>query len=125
MRAERRGRASEHGTQVLVEADAQRDAPTSGSEIARLEAHCRTSEVETSFDGEPPQLTVARSLKEYAALVSRKRCRWCGTRLKKWVEHYDHGGGWEVSGFSQKQWLYTTCPRCKYQWNLSKLGITK
>lgn len=66
-----------------------------------------------------------RTLQEYAALVGGKRCRWCKARLRKWVEHYDHAGGWAVTGFSERQWLYTVCPRCKYQWNLGKLGIQR
>jgi hypothetical protein len=65
----------------------------------------------------------ALTLREYAALVKGKSCRWCKTRLRAWVNHYDHAGGWRVAGFEQKQWLYTVCPRCKYQWNLRKLGI--
>jgi hypothetical protein len=69
--------------------------------------------------------TAIRTLKEYAALLVGRHCRWCGSRLRKWVEHYDHSGGWEVSGFLQRQWLYTTCPKCKYQWNLGKLGIAR
>lgn len=83
------------------------------------------SETDAALDSALLQSTGARTLKEYAALVSGKCCRWCGAQLKNWVEHYDHSGGWKVSGFSQKQRLYTTCPRCKYQWNLGKLGIAR
>jgi hypothetical protein len=89
---------------------------------------CRPGESTSAADaGDEGHTSTARALtlKEYAALVKRKRCRWCRRKLSSWVEHYDHAGGWEVSGFSQKQWLYTTCPKCKYQWNLGKLGIAK
>ena len=79
----------------------------------------------TALDSSLSQSPRARTLNEYAELVSGKRCRWCGARLKKWIEHYDHSGGWVVSGFTQRQWLYTTCPKCKYQWNLGKLGISR
>jgi hypothetical protein len=67
----------------------------------------------------------ALTLKEYAALVKRKRCRWCRRKLSSRVEHYDHTYGWEVHGFPQNQWLYVVCTGCGYQWNLGKLGISK
>jgi len=69
--------------------------------------------------------TRALTLKEYAALVKRKKCRWCKRRLSSRVEHYDHAGGWEVHEYPQKQWLYVVCTGCGYQWNLSKLGIPR
>jgi hypothetical protein len=78
------------------------------------------AEGDIAFDEAGP-----RTLKEYAALVGGLRCRWCKARLRKWVEHYDHGGGWAVVGFTEKQWLYTVCTRCKYQWKLGKLGIRR
>jgi len=67
-------------------------------------------------------------LEDYKKLlmVKRAKCKWCGTPL--WyceIEHYDHDDGWEVEGFSKKQWLYVTCPKCGYQWSLWKLGIPR
>ena len=76
-------------------------------------------------DKERDATTRALTLQEYAALVKRKKCRWCKRRLSSRVDHYDHAGGWEVLGFQQKQWLYVICTGCGYQWNLGKLGIPK
>jgi hypothetical protein len=80
------------------------------------------SEVNTALYEATPR---ARTLKEYRSLVKGKVCRWCKARLSGRIEHYDHSAGWLVTGFSQRQWLYTTCPKCKYQWNLVKLGIRR
>jgi hypothetical protein len=124
MNGEECGRRIDRSTQTLVEGDTERDSAPD-LEIIGLGIHHRDSEVDSAFDNEIPRLTRVRTLKEYAALVGGKCCRWCGAQLKRWIEHYDHNGGWEVSGFSQKQWLYATCPRCKYQWNLGKLGIAR
>jgi hypothetical protein len=66
-----------------------------------------------------------RTLKEYRALITDKVCRWCRARLNGSIRHYGHSAGWLVTGFSQRQWLYTTCPKCKYQWNLVKLGVRR
>jgi len=98
------GQGIEHATQARTTGDTETDA---------------------SLSSTLPESTGARTLTEYAALVSGKCCRWCGAQLKGQVQHYDHSGGWEVSGFQQRQWLYTTCPRCQYQWNLGKLGIPR
>ena len=89
----------------------------------RLKA--RGSSSAKAGDGERATTTRALTLQEYAALVKRKKCRWCKRRLSSRVDHYDHAGGWEVNGFQRKQWLYVICTGCGYQWNLSKLGITK
>ncbi len=37
------------------------------------------------------------------------------------VEMYEHDGGVFVESFKEKQWVYFTCSRCKYQWALHKL----
>lgn len=125
MRSEAHRHLIEHSPKVLTEGDTESDAAASNSHVVDRESRCRTSEVDAAFDTALPQSAGVPTLKEYALLLSGMRCRWCRTRLKRWVEHYDHSGGWAVYGFSQKQWLYTTCPKCKYQWNLGKLGIAR
>jgi len=50
------------------------------------------------------------------------KCRWCETEIKAInIESYPHEGGIEVNGYSKKQWVYFTCPKCDYQWALHKL----
>lgn len=110
MKAEARGRINDRSASALTNLGGERDAAESA----------RRDDQDDLTEG-----TAIRTLKEYAALLVGRHCRWCGSRLRKWVEHYDHSGGWEVSGFLQRQWLYTTCPKCKYQWNLGKLGIAR
>lgn len=41
------------------------------------------------------------------------------------VQHYPHSGGWIIAGYEKRQWLYVVCPRCGYQWALSKLGVPR
>lgn len=55
--------------------------------------------------------------------IKSPNCKWCNTELDDIIEHYDHDGGRQVEGFSQRQWLYTTCSGCDYQWALHKLGL--
>ena len=65
-------------------------------------------------------------LGEYGKLAEGKKCRFCNSMLPhQCVEYYDHDGGWKVDGFSQKQWLYLTCPGCGHQWSFAKLGIER
>lgn len=69
----------------------------------------------------------APTLKEYREAIEGQRCRFCGTPLTRGIEGYPHEDGWRVRGYSERQWLYTTCPnpRCHYQWALSYLGIPR
>ena len=61
------------------------------------------------------------TLNDYEELLLDKKCRWCNTDLVNSIDHYEHQGGYEVEGFAEKQWLYTECPKCKYQWALGKI----
>jgi len=65
------------------------------------------------------------NLKDYALRIKGKRCLWCHALLKPIVHRYPHKWGWEVEGFEERQWLFTICPRCGYQWSLEKLGIKR
>jgi len=67
-----------------------------------------------------------KKLEDYQKMLEDKYCAWCGTPLKDCkIEHYPHSDGWEVEGFSEKQWLYVTCPNCGYTWSLWKLTKIK
>jgi hypothetical protein len=57
--------------------------------------------------------------------VGSTKCRWCGEELSGMIQHYDHSGGWRVEGFKKRQWLYTQCPNCNYNWALWKLGAKR
>ena len=65
-------------------------------------------------------------LEDYDRLVEGRPCMSCQLPLPGAVEHYDHSGGWEVRGFTERQWLFVTCPnrKCEYPNALWKLGIT-
>src|SRR3989304_4585705 len=75
------------------------------------------------------------TLEQYQQMLEQvnAKCKWCEdhvTPIKtelatRSIEYYEHDGGWNVDGFDQKQWLYVTCPICKYEWSLWKLGIDR
>jgi hypothetical protein len=108
---------------ALIQGDIDDVASVLASALDDPELDRLITEMNAALDEEPPRHVGALTLKEYGSLIKGKICRWCRARLNGWISHYDHCGGWKVTGFPQKQWLYTTCPRCKYQWNLGKLGI--
>jgi len=62
---------------------------------------------------------------DYAKMVEGVTCRWCGYALPTEIQNYNHGGGWELEGYTRRQWLYVECRRCDYQWSLAKLGIPR
>ena len=64
------------------------------------------------------------SLKEYEEM-SKSECHFCGGALGSIEFWGPHSGGWKVWGFKEKQWLYRTCLKCKYQWALWKLGVPR
>ena len=51
-------------------------------------------------------------------------CKWCGAKLPEKIKAYKHRYGWYVRG-KGKWWLYITCPKCGYDWNLEKLGLPR
>jgi hypothetical protein len=58
----------------------------------------------------------------YEALKSaRPICKSCSCPLIGQFRMYDHDGGYPVYGYKEKQWLYTECPKCDYQWALAKI----
>jgi len=62
----------------------------------------------------------------YAELIEGASCRWCGYALPTdEIQNYNHGGGWQLDGYTRRQWLYVECRRCDYQWSLAKLGISR
>lgn len=71
------------------------------------------------------------NLEDYRKQIQTPTCQWCKGKdqivplMNEPIEHYDHSGGWTLDGFKEKQWLYITCPKCDYQWALSKLGVKR
>ncbi len=52
------------------------------------------------------------------------KCKFCSEELDDVILYYSHEGGRHITGMDQKQWLYTECPKCDYQWALHKLRIS-
>lgn len=69
---------------------------------------------------------LAPSLTDYRRQIKRIKCS-CGFEGLDVlpIEHYPHSGGWPLEQFAEKEWLYVTCPKCKYQWALWKLGVPR
>ena len=65
------------------------------------------------------------SLKEYEEMVRGLRCRTTGCVGPLGLQNYDHEGGWQVEGFSEKQWLYTECRHCANAVSLRHWGIER
>jgi hypothetical protein len=65
------------------------------------------------------------NIDDYKKVVNGKACRWCEYELPNEVLHYNHGCGWKVEGYQQRQWLFVRCPRCEHDWSLEKLGISR
>jgi len=59
--------------------------------------------------------------------VESRVCRWCGKPLSNHVDRYNHGDGWKVDGFEERQWLSVRCsnPKCRYEWSLWKVGVPR
>lgn len=64
-------------------------------------------------------------LSDYGRLLLGKRCDCEGDPSLAGlpIDHYDHPGGWKVDGFKNRQWLSVRCPKCIYNWSLTKLQI--
>ena len=63
-------------------------------------------------------------LEDYSREIVGKQCH-CGyvyTANDK-VERYNHAGGWIVEGYPGRQWLWVTCPRCKFDMSLWKIDV--
>ena len=67
--------------------------------------------------------------KDVAHWLNRTRfqmCADCGHPFdfsRDAVEGYEHSGGFTVG--TKKYWLYITCPKCRYQTSLVKLGVKR
>jgi len=64
------------------------------------------------------------NLQDYEIQVKNKKCKFCQGNLGG-IEYYEHDGGYEVEGFTKKQWLYKTCMMCDHQWSLVHLGVNR
>jgi hypothetical protein len=65
------------------------------------------------------------TLDDYRGQVRRELCRWDNVPLPETVLYYPHPGGWPVRGMQGLQWLFLRCPKCDYDWALSKLGVPR
>lgn len=65
-------------------------------------------------------------ISNYSEQIKGQKCGFCGTVLNhNNINYYDHGDGWKVEGFKNKQWLYVPCHGCGYDWALQKLGVQR
>jgi len=64
---------------------------------------------------------------KFRKLYTNTKCLDCGHNLSKEqiVYYVPHVGGWAIEGETQKVWLYIKCPKCGYDMNLSKLGVSR
>jgi len=64
----------------------------------------------------------------YKARITRTVCS-CGfVGLQDLnLRGYRHADGWPITwgDMTVKFWLYVTCPKCKYEWALWKLGVPR
>lgn len=65
------------------------------------------------------------NLSDYGRHLLGKRCDCNGHPSLAGIpiDHYDHVGGWKVGGIEDRVWLSVECPKCRYGWSLTKLGI--
>jgi hypothetical protein len=70
---------------------------------------------------------MAPTIEEYRKALKElgdDTCFWCKAELDyENLEHYDHSNGVPIDGHEEKQWLYTVCPSCEYQWAWHKLLV--
>ena len=72
--------------------------------------------------------TITESLIKYSNMITEHTCAFCGTKLDTLagnIRLYPHSSGWTVEGIKGKQWLYVRCHKCKYDWALWKLGVSR
>ena len=63
-----------------------------------------------------------------AAIPNEKDvCSDCELRLRSEIYYFPHSAGWIVQGINNNEpvWLYKICPKCHYQWAISKLGVAR
>ena len=82
-------------------------------------SHPRVEGIPSSCEGGIEQTL---NLEDYAKRLENAKCPCCGGSLAgKWIEMYPHDGGWDVEGYTRKQWLSVRC--CRMDWSLWKIGI--
>ena len=62
-------------------------------------------------------------MSDYQAQIVGKVCPACKRPVPSTIKFYDHAGGYDVEGFSGRQWLYVECHGCQFQISLWKLGV--
>ena len=88
----------------------------------------------------------APCLQDYQQMIKKKWCKWCekepnspptvaGLELaqdppasilgQQPIQMYSHDDGWPLRDRNGHQWLFVTCPTCKNDMSLNKLGIPR
>lgn len=82
----------------------------------------------TKIEGNPfiPRLLDFSNKKLFFEKIKIKECRFCSTPFQQHLMfHYPHDSGYKVPGFLKKQWLYLSCSKCRHNWALTHLGVSK
>jgi hypothetical protein len=69
-------------------------------------------------------LIIGECLAPVTAADEHAECAMCGQTLFD-KRMYSHENGWLVPGYSEKQWVYFHCEKCKYDTSLDKLGVSR
>ena len=64
------------------------------------------------------------SLEQYQNLIVGNVCSGCFKSVTGLTLQYcnNQQNGWDIEGFSTRQWLYVDCPSCCYQTSLKEMG---
>ena len=65
------------------------------------------------------------TLQEFGRIFNGMLCRWCGAELSGPLQSYNHEGGVLLHGFEMPQWVFTRCPKCRYDWSYRKIDILR
>jgi len=67
------------------------------------------------------------TLHDYINQITIWDCPNCGTDLGQdmgmRIHHHKYESGWELHGWHEKQWIYLSCPGCRINFALWKLGV--
>jgi len=63
------------------------------------------------------------NLAEIGATLDKARpeCDCSNSLVGATIHIYNHDGGLQVDGYSEKQWVYLHCSKCGYDWSIWKL----
>lgn len=63
------------------------------------------------------------TLEQFIEVTKSLRCQWDGTILDERVFTMPNQNGFTVVGYNNRQNLAKRCKKCKYIWDIQKLGI--